>query len=168
MHVSTAIMEETFCTRSMPRCYSQDQLAVAVNSQQFDHIWADCEQPPRCVWCGGCHLHKECPEKDNTASIPTCCNCKLVDGEEPHPSNCRVCNRYAKEETRRRKSQRAPKTTTGMAFSSSHTTPGLSFAAALRSNTQQQQPQLLSVAQACSKSVEAQPTTSTKSVSSGS
>jgi hypothetical protein len=35
-------------------------------------------------------------------------------------------------------------------FSSSHTTPGLSFAVVLRSNTQQQrQPHLLSVAQAC-------------------
>jgi hypothetical protein len=54
-----------------------------------------------------------------------------------------------------RKLQRAPKTTTGRVFSSSQTTPGLSFAAVLRSNTQQQQqqqqqPEPPSVAQACS------------------
>jgi hypothetical protein len=41
--------------------------------------------------CGGGQLQMDCPEKANTASIPTCCNCKLVDGEEPHPFNCRGC-----------------------------------------------------------------------------
>jgi hypothetical protein len=35
--------------------------------------------------------------------------------------------------------QRTPKTTTGRVFSSNHTTPGLSFAAALRTNTEEQQ-----------------------------
>jgi hypothetical protein len=43
------------------------------------------------MWRGVGHLHKECPEQGNTASIQTCCNCKLVDGEEPHPSNYRGC-----------------------------------------------------------------------------
>jgi hypothetical protein len=33
-----------------------------------------------------------------------------LDGEEPHPSNCRGCS-HAKEEIRKRESQRAPKTT---------------------------------------------------------
>jgi hypothetical protein len=33
------------------------------------------------MWCGGRHLHKECPERDNTTTTPTCFNCKLVDGE---------------------------------------------------------------------------------------
>jgi hypothetical protein len=70
-------------------------------------------------------------------------------------SDYRGC-RDAKEETRKRKSQRAPKTTTGRVFSSSHTTPGLSFAAVLRRNAQQQ-PQPLSVAQACTYSLEANP-----------
>jgi hypothetical protein len=55
----------------------------------------------------------------------------------------------------KRKLQRVPKTTTGRVFSSSHTTLGLSFAAVLHSNTQQQQqPQPPSVAQACSASGE--------------
>jgi hypothetical protein len=57
------------------------------------------------MWCGGGHLHKECPEKSNTASVPTCCNCKLVDREEPHTSNYRGC-RSAKEERRKREGRR--------------------------------------------------------------
>jgi hypothetical protein len=40
----------------------------------------------------------------------------------------RVC-RYAKEEMRKRRSQRTLETTTGRVFSSSHTAPGQSFAA---------------------------------------
>jgi hypothetical protein len=42
-------------------------------------------------------------------------------------------------EMRKCQSQRTPKTTTGRVFSSNHTTPGLSFAAALRTNTEEQQ-----------------------------
>jgi hypothetical protein len=60
----------------------------------------------------------------------------LVDGEELHPSSYREL-RLAVEEMRNRKSQGAPKTTTGRLFSSSHSTPGLSFTAALLSNAQQ-------------------------------
>jgi hypothetical protein len=101
------------------------------------------------MWCGGGHLHNECTEKGKTASIPTCCNCKLVDGEEPRPSNYRGC-RHAEEKMRKRKLKKGSKTTTGRVFSSSHTTPGLPFAAVLRSNSQQQQqPQPPSAAQAC-------------------
>jgi hypothetical protein len=108
------------------------------------------KQPPRCMLCGGGHLHKECPEKSSTVSIPTCCNCKLVDGEEPHPSSYRGC-RHTKE---KRNSQTAPRTTTGRMFSSSHTTPGRASAAVLRRNTQQQQqPQPPSVAKAYPASV---------------
>jgi hypothetical protein len=51
-----------------------------------------------------------------------------VDDEVPHLSNYRGC-RHAKEEKRKRKSQRAPKSTRGRVFSSSHTTPELPFAA---------------------------------------
>jgi hypothetical protein len=105
---------------------AQTGLTQWYGCQQLSHVWGNCKQPPHCMWYGGGHLNKECLEKGNTASILTCCNCKLVDGEEPHPSNCRGC-RHAKEEVRKRKSQRAPKTTTGRVFSSSHTTPGLSF-----------------------------------------
>jgi hypothetical protein len=72
------------------------------------------------------------PGKANTISIRTCCSCKL-GVEKPHPSNYRGCS-HAKEETRKRKSQRAPKTT-GRVFSSSQPTPGQTFAAVIRSNS---------------------------------
>jgi hypothetical protein len=50
------------------------------NGQQVGHVWANCKQPPRCLWCGGGHLHNECPEKENTASTLACCNCRLAEG----------------------------------------------------------------------------------------
>jgi hypothetical protein len=56
-------------------------LTQCYNCQCFGHIWDHCRQPPRCMWCGGGHRHRECPEKENTQSIPSCCNCKLKDGE---------------------------------------------------------------------------------------
>jgi hypothetical protein len=46
-----------------------------------------------------------------------------------------------KVELQKRKAQRAPKTATGRVFSSNLTTPGVSFAAALRGGAAQQQPQ---------------------------
>jgi hypothetical protein len=107
-----------------------------------------------CFLCGPCQDYirsRLCVCKRNARkrqyNIDTdSCNCKLVDWGEHHPSNYLGCRR-AKEEIRKRKSQRAPKTTTGRVFSSSHTTPVQSFAAVLRSNTQkQQQPQTPSVA----------------------
>jgi hypothetical protein len=61
------------------------------------------------MWYGGGHLHKECPEKANTASTPPCCNCKLTEGEKPHPSNYRGYS-HGKEEIRRRRSQIQKKT----------------------------------------------------------
>jgi hypothetical protein len=93
------------------------------------------------LWCGGGHLHKECPEKGNTDSTPACCNCKLAEGEKPHPSNYRGCS-HAKEEIRRRRSQTQKKAPPGRVFSSTPTTPGLSFAAAVKktAETTQQQP----------------------------
>jgi hypothetical protein len=117
---------------------AQTGLTQCYNCQQFGHVWANCKQPPRCLWCGGGHLHKECPEKENATSKPACCNCKLGEGEEPHPSNYRGCS-HAREELRKKKLQRAPKPPTGRVFSSRTTSPGVSFAAALRANTQQQQ-----------------------------
>jgi hypothetical protein len=85
-------------------------------------------------------LHKECPERENTASTPACCNCHLAEGEKPHPANNRGCRR-AREEMQRRKTQRAPKSTTGRVFSSNLATPGVSFEAALRGSATQQHPQ---------------------------
>jgi hypothetical protein len=64
---------------------TQTGLKQSYNCQQSDHVWANCKRPSRCMWCGGGHLHKECPERGNTTSIPTCCNCKLVDGENLIP-----------------------------------------------------------------------------------
>jgi hypothetical protein len=42
---------------------AQTGLTQCYNCQNFGHIWANSRQPPRCLWCGGGHLHKECPEK---------------------------------------------------------------------------------------------------------
>jgi hypothetical protein len=114
---------------------AQNGLTQCYNCQQFGHVWANCKQPPRCLWCGGGHLHKECPEKGNASSTPTCCNCRLTEGEKPHPSNYRGCS-HAKDEMQRKKSQRTPKETVGRVFSTKLTTPGVSFAAALKGNTE--------------------------------
>ncbi|XP_023714241.1 uncharacterized protein LOC111868088 [Cryptotermes secundus] len=89
-----------------------------------------------------CHIAiKECPEKENSASTPVCCNCRLAEGEKPHPANYRGCN-HAKEVQQRRKAQRTSKST-GRVFSSATVTPGVSFAAALRGSAaeQNQRPQ---------------------------
>jgi hypothetical protein len=42
---------------------AQNGLTQCHNCQQFGHVWANCKQPPRCLWCGGGHRHKECLEK---------------------------------------------------------------------------------------------------------
>jgi hypothetical protein len=76
---------------------SQSGLTQCHNCQQFGYVWANCKQPPRCLWCGGSHLHRECPEKGKEDSTPACCNCKLAEGEKPHPSTYRGCS-HAKEE----------------------------------------------------------------------
>jgi hypothetical protein len=70
---------------------SQNALAQCYNCQKFGHVWVNCKQPPRCLWCGGCHLHKDCPEKGTTASTPTCCNCQLAEREAVHPAIYRGC-----------------------------------------------------------------------------
>jgi hypothetical protein len=80
---------------------AQNSLTQCHNCQQFGHVWANCKQLTRCLWCGGGHLHKECPERDIAASTPACCNCQLAEGEKPHPANYRGCRREggaAKEE----------------------------------------------------------------------
>jgi hypothetical protein len=117
---------------------AQTGLTQCYNCQKIGHAWANSRQPPRCLWCGGGHLHKECPEKGNSTSKPACCKCKLAEGENPHPSNYRGCS-HAKEELRKRKEQRAPKPPTGPVFSSTYATPGVSYAAALQNSTQPRQ-----------------------------
>jgi hypothetical protein len=101
---------------------AQNALTQCHNCQKFGHVWANCNQPPRCLCCRGGHLHKECPEKGNTSSSPTCCNCRLAEGENQHLTNYRGC-RHAKEGMQKKKSQRAPMTTTGRVLSSSVPTP---------------------------------------------
>jgi hypothetical protein len=85
---------------------AQNCLTQCYNCQRFGHIWANCKQPPRCMWCGGGHLHKDCPEKEsNENTVPNCCNCSLKEGERPHPSNYRG-RIHAKAETLRRRIRR--------------------------------------------------------------
>jgi hypothetical protein len=82
---------------------AQNGLTQCNNCQQFGHVWANCPQPSRCLWCGGGHLLKECPERENAASTPACCNCQLAEGEKPHPANYRGC-KHATEELQRKRS----------------------------------------------------------------
>jgi hypothetical protein len=65
-------------------------LTQCYNCQQFGHVWAN-----HSLWCGGGHLHKECPERGHASSTPACCNCRLAEREKPHTSNYRGC-RHAK------------------------------------------------------------------------
>jgi hypothetical protein len=34
-------------------------LTQCYNCQIFGHVWANCRQPPSCLWFGGVHMHKE-------------------------------------------------------------------------------------------------------------
>jgi hypothetical protein len=36
---------------------NRNGLTQCYNCQKFGHVWANCHQPPRCMWCGGAHLH---------------------------------------------------------------------------------------------------------------
>jgi hypothetical protein len=116
---------------------SQSGFTQCHNCQQFGHVWANCKQPPRCLWCGGGHLHRECPEKGKEDSTPACCNCKLAEGGKPHPSTYRGCSHT--KEKRRKKIPRTPKPSTGRVFSSKYTTSSMSFAEALQSKADQTQ-----------------------------
>jgi hypothetical protein len=121
---------------------TQAGLTQCYNCQNFGHVWANCKQPPQCMFCGGGHLHRECPEKTNTESMLSCCNCTLVEGEKPDPVSYRGCSR-AKGELQRIKAQWAPKGSSGRTFFCRFTLPDQSYAAALCQDTQYQQPQAL-------------------------
>jgi hypothetical protein len=127
---------------------AQNSLTQCYNCQQFGHIWANCKQPPRYMWCGGGHLHKHCSEREkNENSVSKCCNCSLKEGERPHLSNYRGCS-HVKAETVRRSIQRTGlKESTGRRFSASRVTPWQFFAAVLRGSTQQPQQQQLKTAE---------------------
>jgi hypothetical protein len=107
---------------------------------KFGHVSTNCKQPPRRLWCGGSHVHRECSEKTNTESRPRCCNCTILEGENPHPASYRGCS-HANGELQRRRAQQAPKGPSGRAFFSKFTSPQQSYAAALRQDKQHQIPQ---------------------------
>jgi hypothetical protein len=113
---------------------SQNALTQCYNCQKFGHVRINCKQPPRCLWCGGSYIHKECPEKGNTASTPTCCNWQLAEGEAVLPANYRGC-KHAKEEIHKRKIQGTPNNTEGRVFSSKFVKSNFSFATAVRDQT---------------------------------
>jgi hypothetical protein len=168
----TAKSQETFKLSSL--CHisvrveayrAQTGITQCHNCQQFGLVWANCRQPPRCLWCGGGHLHKECPQKGNSSSTPACCNSQLAEGEKAHRTNYWGC-RHAKE-LQKRKAQRTSKPTTGRVFSFTLTVPGVSFAAALRGKREDQRPQALQVP-AAAEFPGCRATASNRSVSSGS
>jgi hypothetical protein len=37
---------------------AQTGLTQCYNCQQFGHVWANCKQPPRCLWCGMQHQNR--------------------------------------------------------------------------------------------------------------
>jgi hypothetical protein len=76
----------------------QTGVTQCYNCQQFGHVWANCKQPSPFIWCGGSHLYKECRENGNTASIQTCCNCKLVKGEEAAGTPRKRCEGESRRE----------------------------------------------------------------------
>jgi hypothetical protein len=76
---------------------AQIGLTQCYNCQNIGHVWANCKKPPRCLWCGGGHLHIECPERTNAQSTSSCCNCTLV-GDKPHPASYRDCSHAKGEE----------------------------------------------------------------------
>lgn len=88
----TAKLQEIFNLQSL--CHisfrveayrDQSGLTQCHNCQQLCHVWANCRQPPSCIWCGVGHLHKECPEKENTASTPAYFNCQMMRERNPIP-----------------------------------------------------------------------------------
>jgi hypothetical protein len=95
---------------------AQNCLAQCHKCQQFGHVWTNSKQSPRCLRCGGGHLHNKCNENVNTSSTPTRRNCRLAVGDKIHPANYRGC-RHAKEEMQKKKSQRTYRTETGRVLS---------------------------------------------------
>jgi uncharacterized paraquat-inducible protein A len=75
----TAISQEIFRLQSlchiairMEAYRAQNDLTQCHNCQQFGHVWENCKQHPRCLRCGGGHLHKECPEKGTHQVAVSC------------------------------------------------------------------------------------------------
>jgi hypothetical protein len=108
---------------------AQSGLTQCYNCQQFGHVWANCKIPPLCG-AGADTCTKNARKKGR---LPLCqaaatASCWKVKTHTPPTLGAAGT-----------KTQRTPKTTTGRVFSSNLTTPGVSFAAALRGSTAQQQ-----------------------------
>jgi hypothetical protein len=88
---------------------AQNGLTQRFKCQQFRHVWANCRQPSRFLWCGGDHFHKECPDAEKENSTPNCCNCSLKEGERFHPSNYRGCSRAKRRRCGRRTRDPSPR-----------------------------------------------------------
>jgi hypothetical protein len=107
---------------------AQTGLTQCYNCRNFGHVWTNCK-PPRCLWCGGGHLHRECPEKTNTESTPRCCNCTLL-GENPHPASYRGCS-HAKGE----KHSELPRDPLGLRSSQSYLNTELHYVKTIKTST---------------------------------
>ena len=103
--------------------------------QEFNHTFAGCNLPPRCVICAGGHSHKDCPDRQEARTDSRklqCANC----GETGHPASYRGCESYKtaqdnfenpkKQEEGRGKQKSMPRT-----FTSKKVTDGLSFSSAV-------------------------------------
>jgi hypothetical protein len=76
---------------------AQTGLMQCYHCQNFGHVWANCKQPPWCLWCNDGYMHRECPEKTNTESMLSYCSCTLV-GEKPHSMSYQGCSHVKAEE----------------------------------------------------------------------
>jgi hypothetical protein len=81
-----------------------------------------------------------CPEKTKTESTSNCCNFILVEGGKPHRTSYQGCS-HAKNRTAKEKSRMSSEGISGRTLFSKFTSPEQSYAAALRQDTQHQQPQ---------------------------
>jgi hypothetical protein len=111
--------------------YTELRLALcsATNCQNFGHVQTNWKQPSRCFWCGGDHLHKDWPEKTNTESMPSCCDCTLGE-EKPHQAPYRDCSHWKGEE------HKLPRNPLEGCSLSMFTSPEQSYAGSLCQDTQ--------------------------------
>jgi hypothetical protein len=112
-------------------------LTQRYKSQKFGHVLTNSTEPSRFMWCGIKHLHKDSPEKMNSALTLKCCIFQLADRQTAHPSSLYLPGLQTCEgERQRRKCQKKSNSTTGGLFSK-FTTTALLFAEALRDNPEQ-------------------------------
>jgi hypothetical protein len=93
---------------------AQTGLTQYYNCQNFGHVWANCKQPLDVSGAVVATCIGNAPEKRNTESTPSCCDCNLVEGEKPHPASYRGCG-HVKGGPQRRSAKRAPKGFSGRA-----------------------------------------------------